>query len=99
MPKREAESELPGDGSHQKNAHQNFQEEYYTKQFLCIVRSTQSAKHVKCCACFFSSWDFSVPHGGMYNIEQRVILKRHINKGKAIGIMLKISQKFLWVVT
>ena len=63
MPKWEAESELPGDESGQKNAHQNFREEYYTEQFLCVVRSTQSAKHVTCSACFFSSWDFSVAHG------------------------------------
>ena len=70
MLKWEAESELPGDESRQKNKLQNFQEEYYTEQFLCVVRSTQSAKHVKCSACFFSSWDFSVTHGGMYDIEQ-----------------------------
>ena len=70
MPKREAENQLPGDKSHQKSTHQNFQEEYYTEQFLCVVRSTQSAKHVKCSACFFSSWDFSVTHGGMYDVEQ-----------------------------
>ena len=44
------------DESRQKNAHQNFREEYCTEQFLCVVRSTQSAKHVKCSACFFSSW-------------------------------------------
>ena len=42
--------------SPKKNAHQNFREEYDTEQFLCIVQSTQSAKHVKCSACFFSSW-------------------------------------------
>ena len=39
-----------------KNAHQNFQEEYDTEQFLCVVRSMQSAKHVKCSASFSSSW-------------------------------------------
>ena len=39
-----------------KSAHQNLQEEYDTEQFLCVVRSTQSAKHVKCSASFFSSW-------------------------------------------
>ena len=33
-----------------------FQEEYDTEQFLCIVQSMQSPKHVKCSACFFSSW-------------------------------------------
>ena len=70
MPKWEAESELPGDESRQKTTHQNFREEYYTEKFLCVVRSTQSAKHVKCSACFFSSWDFSVAHGGMYDVEQ-----------------------------
>ena len=74
-----------------KNALQNFREEYYTEKFLCVVRSTRSAKHVKRSACFFSSWDFSVTHGGMYDIEQRVNSKRHINKGKAIGSTLKIS--------
>ena len=58
MPKREAENELRGDESRRKNAHQNFRQEYYTEQFLCVVRSTQSAKHVKCSA-YFSSWDFS----------------------------------------
>ena len=89
--KWEAESELLGDGSRQKTAHQNFLEEYYTEQFLCIVRSTQSTKHVKCSACFFSSWDFSVAHGRMYDVDPRVNLKRHINKGKAIGSTLKIS--------
>ena len=91
MPKWEAESELPGDESRQKTTHQNFREEYYTEKFLCVVRSTQ-IKHVKCSACFFSSWDFSVAHGGMYDVEQRVNLKHHINKGKAMGSTLKISR-------
>ena len=92
MPKREAESELPGDKSRQKKrAHQNFWEEYDTEQFLCVVWSTQSTKHVKCSACFFSSWDFSVALGGMYGVEQCVSLKHHINKGKAIGSTPKSS--------
>ena len=69
-----------------KKKHQNFQEECYTEMFLCIVRSTQSTMHVKCSACFFSSWDY----GGMYDVEQRINSKRHINKGKVIGRMLKI---------
>ena len=71
-----------------RNAHQ---EKCYTEQFLCvIVQSTQSAKHVKCSTCF-SSWDFSVAHGRMYDVEQCIDSKRHINKGKAIGSTLKIS--------
>ena len=74
-----------------KTAHQNFQEEHYTETFLCVVRSTWSAKHVKCSACFFSSWDSSVAHGGMYNVKQCVNSKHHINKRKAIGSTLKIS--------
>ena len=74
-----------------KNTLQNFREECYTEKFLCVVRSTQSAKHGKWSSCFFSSWDFSVAHGGMYDIKQRVNLKCHINKGKAIGSTLKIS--------
>ena len=37
-----------------------------------------------------ASWDFSVCHGGMYDVEWRVNWKRHINKGKAIGSTLKI---------
>ena len=46
-----AESKLPGDEScPKKTAHLNFQEEHYTETFLCIVQSTQSAKHVKCSA-------------------------------------------------
>ena len=103
MLKQEAESKFPGDESCQKtkqnkNAHQHFREEHYTEKFLCVVWSTQSAKHVKCSACFFSSWDFSVAHSGMYNVEQRVNSKHQINKGKAIGSMLKISHYFLWVV-
>ena len=73
-----------------KKTHQNFQEEYYPEKFLCIVRSTWSAKHVKCSTCFFCSWDFYVTHGGMYNIEQRVNSKHHIIKGKVIGSTLKI---------
>ena len=75
----------------QKKAHQNFKEEYYTETFLCVVRSVRSARHVKCSTCFFSSWDFSVARGGMYDIKQRVNLKCHINKGRAIGSTLKIS--------
>ena len=55
MPKREAESELLGDESCQKNA-PKFLGRVCTEQFLCVVQSTQSAKHVKCSACFFSSW-------------------------------------------
>ena len=84
-------SELPGDESRQKNTHQNFREEYYTAKFLCIVRSTQSAKHVKRNTSFFSSWDLSVAHDGMCDVEQRVNSKRHINKGKVLGSTLKIS--------
>ena len=63
----------------------------YTEQFQCVVQSMQSAKHVKCGTCFFSIWDFSVAHGRMYDIEQRINSKHHINKGKAIGSMLKMS--------
>jgi len=36
-------------------------------------------------------WDFFVAHGGMYDVKQCINLKRHINKGKAIGSTLKIS--------
>ena len=36
--------------------------------------------------------DFSVAHGGMYNIEQHVNSNRHMNKGKVIGSTLNISQ-------
>ena len=61
---------------------------------MCIVLSMQSAQHVKCSTCFFSSWDFSVAHGGMYDVEQHINLKCHTNKGKAmlIGSTLKISR-------
>ena len=38
-----------------------------------------------------ASGDSSVAHGGMYDIEQLVNSKRHINKGKVIGSTLKIS--------
>ena len=38
-----------------------------------------------------ASWDFSVAHGRMYDVEQHVNWKCHINKGKAIGSTLKIS--------
>ena len=38
-----------------------------------------------------ASWDFSVAHGGMYDIERCVNWKCDINKGKAIGSTLKIS--------
>ena len=69
MPKQEAESKLPGDKSNQKNAHQNFQEEYYTEQFLCIVRSTQSTKLVKCSACFSSLW----------NVRRRTTCRREVS--------------------
>ena len=91
MPKQEDESELPVMTLIKKTAHQNFWEEYYTEKFLCIVRSTQSAKHVKCSACFYNSWDFSVAHGGMYDVEQRANSKRHINKRKVTGSTLKTS--------
>ena len=68
-----------------KTAHQSFLADCYTEKFMCIVHSTQSAKHVKSSACFFSSWDFSVTHGGMYDVKQHVNSKRHINKGRAIS--------------
>ena len=59
------------------------------KTFLCVVQSARSAKYVKCSTCFFSSWDFSVACGGMYDVEQSINSKRHINKGKVIGSTLK----------
>ena len=58
----------------------------YAEEFMCIVRSVKSAQHVKCSACFFSSWDFPVAHGGMYDVEQCISLKCHSNKGKLILI-------------
>ena len=80
-----------------KNAHQNFQEEYDTEQFLCvIVQSTQSAKHVKCSTCFFSSWDFSVTHGRIYAIKWCMSLKHHINKEKTIEVCWRFP--ILWVL-
>ena len=92
MPKWEAESKLPGNKSCQKThtkkkIHQK--SICITKSFLCIVQSTQSARHVKCSACFLSFCDFSVTQGRMYDVEQ--CIKRHINKGKVVGSMLKIS--------
>ena len=79
-----------------KNPHQNFWEEHYTERFLCIVRSTQSAQHVKCSTCFFRFWDIPVTHGGMYNVKQCMHSKRHFNKWKAIASMLRFP--ILWVV-
>ena len=74
--------------SKKKTTHQNFREEYYTENVS--VRCTINAE---CQVCevqrFFSSWDFSFACGGMYDVEQRINSKCHINKGKVIGSTLK----------
>ena len=58
------------------------------EKFPCIVRSALSAQHVKCNVCFF---DFSVAHGGMYDVEWHVSSKCHVDRGKAARRTLKIS--------
>ena len=72
--KQKAERELPGDKSREKKMHtEHSGENKFTEMFLSIVCTAPA------------SWDFSVAHGGMYNIEQCVNSNCHINKGKAIG--------------
>ena len=44
----------------------------------------------KCFHAMSASWDFSVSHGGMYDVDWCASLKCRINKRKAIGSTLKI---------
>lgn len=82
--KRPHWSKLPGDKSHQKSTRQTWQEEYvYRKVPVHCTTSVWSA--------VLDSWDSYVARGRMYDVEQRVSWKHHINEGKAVGSTLNIS--------
>ena len=93
MPEQEAENELLGDESRLKNKKQKQKflgRVLYRKVSVrCTISAECQAYEVKLMLLQFLG--FSVAHGRMYDVEQRVNLKRYINKGKAIGSTLKIS--------
>ena len=90
MPKWKAESELSGDKSCQNKTLTelygkiNIRKSFCALYDQCRVPSMLSAVP--------ASWDFSVAHGGMYNIKRQVNSNCHMNKGKVIGSTLNISQ-------
>ena len=83
MLKQEAECELPDDESCPK----------HTKiSRKSIIQNSFCALYNQCRApSMLSAVSASSVLGRMYDVKQRVNLKRHINKGKAIGSTLKIS--------
>ena len=89
MPKQEAESELPGDEFGPKKTHANIFGKSTIQKGFCALYDQCRAPSMWSAAP--ASRDFSVAHSGIYDIEQRVNSKHHINKRKATGSTLKIS--------
>ena len=77
-----------------KKAHQTSHEEY-TEKFPCIVQSTQSTQDVKCNVCLL---DFSVTHGGMYDIEWHMNSKFEVNYSMSRHLSQHDQETHWWQV-
>ena len=85
MPKQEAKSELPGDESCPQKMHTKISRKSMIQNSFCVLYDQHWAPSM------WSAAPTSSVLGGMYDVEQRVNLKRHITKGKARGSTLKIA--------
>ena len=90
MPKWKAESELSGDKSCQNKTLTELSGKINVQKSFCALYDQCRAPSMLSAAP--ASWDFSVAHGGMYNIKRQVNSNCHMNKGKVIGSTLNISQ-------
>lgn len=74
-----------------KTVDQKFRKEYHEK-FSFITRSTQSDSHAFCTICRVN---FSVSHGGMYDVKKHIATDSHTSKNRALEQNHTISSMFV----